>query len=166
MPTTIEAGYPDSDYVFWNGMLVPAKTPRDIVDRLHRETQKVLQLPAVQGKAQAPGHRPHAAHARRIADALITAKEIAKQHRDREGGGAEVQLIAQDTRAKNTGNAGAGLIIIPPLAGGAQQRRLEPEWGRPQWGSPHDRFGLTPHSASPAERLRKRGQPSARRGVE
>jgi len=27
VPTTIEAGFPDSDYTFWNGMLVPAKTP-------------------------------------------------------------------------------------------------------------------------------------------
>jgi tripartite-type tricarboxylate transporter receptor subunit TctC len=55
VPTTTEAGYPDSDYVFWNGMLVPAKTPRDIVDRLHRETQKVLQLPAVQDKLKPQG---------------------------------------------------------------------------------------------------------------
>jgi tripartite-type tricarboxylate transporter receptor subunit TctC len=50
VPTTIEAGYPDSDYTFWNGMLVPAKTPRDIVDRLHQETQKALALPGVQHK--------------------------------------------------------------------------------------------------------------------
>jgi tripartite-type tricarboxylate transporter receptor subunit TctC len=39
-------------------MLVPAKTPRDIVDRLHRETQKVLQLPAVQDKLKPQGIDP------------------------------------------------------------------------------------------------------------
>jgi tripartite-type tricarboxylate transporter receptor subunit TctC len=31
-------------------MLVPAKTPRDIVTRLHAEAQKALALPAVQEK--------------------------------------------------------------------------------------------------------------------
>src|ERR671918_401254 len=47
VPTTIEAGYPNSDYTFWNGMLVPAKTPRHIVERLHEETMKVLRQPGV-----------------------------------------------------------------------------------------------------------------------
>ena len=28
VPTTIEAGYPDSDFDFWVGMFAPAKTPR------------------------------------------------------------------------------------------------------------------------------------------
>jgi tripartite-type tricarboxylate transporter receptor subunit TctC len=47
VPTTIEAGYPNSDFSFWNGLLVPAKTPRNIINRLHAETQKVLRSPAV-----------------------------------------------------------------------------------------------------------------------
>jgi len=50
VPTTTEAGYKDSDYTFWNGMLVSAKTPRPIVERLNAEVQKVLALPAVQQK--------------------------------------------------------------------------------------------------------------------
>ena len=50
VPTTIEAGYANSDYTFWNGLLVPARTPRLIVDRLHAETMKVLQLPEVREK--------------------------------------------------------------------------------------------------------------------
>ena len=41
--TTVEAGVPNSDYNFWVGMAVPAKTPRDIVDRLHQETAKALE---------------------------------------------------------------------------------------------------------------------------
>src|SRR5687768_9642265 len=47
VPTTVEAGYPDSDYNFWNALLAPAKTPRPIVERLHAETQKALKTPAV-----------------------------------------------------------------------------------------------------------------------
>ena len=58
MPTTIEAGYPDSDYTYWNGLLVPAKTPRAIIDRLHAETQKVLRLPAVVEKFKPQGIEP------------------------------------------------------------------------------------------------------------
>lgn len=58
VPTTIESGYPDSDYIFWNGMLVPAKTPREIIDRLHAEVQKVLALPAVQRKFAPQGIEP------------------------------------------------------------------------------------------------------------
>ena len=50
VPTTLEAGFANSDYNFWVGMFVPAKTPRDIVDRLQRETVKVLQSPEIQAK--------------------------------------------------------------------------------------------------------------------
>jgi len=58
VPTTIEAGYPDSDYTFWNGMLVPAKTPRTIVNRLHVETLKVLKQPDVIKKLKVQGIEP------------------------------------------------------------------------------------------------------------
>jgi len=45
LPTTLEAGVPNSDYNFWVGMFAPAKAPREVVDRLHRETFKALHLP-------------------------------------------------------------------------------------------------------------------------
>jgi Tripartite tricarboxylate transporter family receptor len=38
VPTTIEAGYKNSDYTFWTGLFVPAKTPREIVDKLAQMT--------------------------------------------------------------------------------------------------------------------------------
>jgi tripartite-type tricarboxylate transporter receptor subunit TctC len=50
VPTTIEAGYPNSDYVLWFGMFVPVQTPRAIVERLHAETMKALQVPSVRDK--------------------------------------------------------------------------------------------------------------------
>jgi tripartite-type tricarboxylate transporter receptor subunit TctC len=50
VPTTLESGLPDSDYTFWNGLLVPRKTPRAIVDTLYAETEKALKTPAVQQK--------------------------------------------------------------------------------------------------------------------
>lgn len=42
VPTTIEAGYPDSDYNFWMGSYLPAKTPRPVVERLNIEVAKAL----------------------------------------------------------------------------------------------------------------------------
>jgi tripartite-type tricarboxylate transporter receptor subunit TctC len=74
VPTTIELGYPDSDYSFWNGMLVPAKTPRPIIERLHAEVQKALALPAVQTKLAPQGVEPMPLAPQEF-DALI-AKEI------------------------------------------------------------------------------------------
>jgi tripartite-type tricarboxylate transporter receptor subunit TctC len=47
VPTTLEAGYPNSDYALWVGVFVPVKTPRAIVDRLHDETMKALQNPTL-----------------------------------------------------------------------------------------------------------------------
>ena len=60
VPTTVEAGYPNSDYNFWVGMFVPVKTPRDIVNRLYEETRKVLALKSVQDKLSALGGEPMA----------------------------------------------------------------------------------------------------------
>jgi tripartite-type tricarboxylate transporter receptor subunit TctC len=50
VPTTVEGGYPDSDYTLWAGVLAPAKTPREIIDRLHQETMTALQTPALREK--------------------------------------------------------------------------------------------------------------------
>ena len=40
VPTTLEAGYANSDYVIWVGLFVPAKTPRAIVEKLNLETRR------------------------------------------------------------------------------------------------------------------------------
>jgi len=58
VPTTLEAGYKNSDYTFWNGFFAPAKTPREIVDRLHRETQKALAAPGIKEKLAQQGVDP------------------------------------------------------------------------------------------------------------
>lgn len=58
LQTTIEAGVPNSDYNFWVGMFVPAKTPRDIVTRLYQETAKALASPDVREKMLRLGAEP------------------------------------------------------------------------------------------------------------
>lgn len=58
VPTTLEAGYANSDYNFWVGMFVPGKTPREIVSRLYRETAKALELPEVRERLTRLGAEP------------------------------------------------------------------------------------------------------------
>jgi len=58
VPTTIEAGLPDSDYTYWMGLFVPAKTPDAIVQRLRSETEKALKNPNVIEKFAAQGIEP------------------------------------------------------------------------------------------------------------
>ena len=57
VPTTIEAGYPNSAYNFWIGMWVPVKTPRDVVEKLYQETRKALDLKEVQEQAHGARQR-------------------------------------------------------------------------------------------------------------
>jgi len=42
VPTSIEAGLPNSDYTLWVGMIVPSATPPAIVQKLHDEAVKAL----------------------------------------------------------------------------------------------------------------------------
>jgi len=59
VPTTIEAGLAaDSVYPFYSGLFVPAKTPREIVQKLHREAAQAMQAPAVKERLQQLGVEP------------------------------------------------------------------------------------------------------------
>jgi len=58
LPTTVEAGYPNSDYNFWVGALVSSKTPRDIVERLHKEIDALVQSPEVNERIRKLGADP------------------------------------------------------------------------------------------------------------
>jgi len=58
VPTTREAGVPNAEYPIWFGLFLPAKTSREIVDRLHGETLKVLQSSQVRAKLAGLGVDP------------------------------------------------------------------------------------------------------------
>ena len=47
VPTVAESGYPGFEAMNWYAYLAPAKTPKDIVERLNRELVKALTDPAV-----------------------------------------------------------------------------------------------------------------------
>jgi tripartite-type tricarboxylate transporter receptor subunit TctC len=58
VPTTLEAGYRDADLPIWIGMFAPARSPGSIVDRLHSETARALQMPATRDKLAKTGIEP------------------------------------------------------------------------------------------------------------
>ncbi len=58
VPTTAEIGLPAAAYAFWNGVFVPVKTPREVVDRLYQETQKAIADPGVKERLAKLGIDP------------------------------------------------------------------------------------------------------------
>ena len=58
VPTTVEAGFADSDYNFWIGLFAPAKTPREVVQRLHQEASGAFASPEVRERLGRLGAEP------------------------------------------------------------------------------------------------------------
>ena len=58
LPSVAESGFPGYEANNWVGLLVPARTPAPIVERLHRETVQILRMPDVQERLAAQGGDP------------------------------------------------------------------------------------------------------------
>jgi len=58
VPTIVEAGYPEGQSNFWVGLSAPAKTPAEIVNKLHDATEQALQKPEVKEKLGRIGVEP------------------------------------------------------------------------------------------------------------
>lgn len=58
VPSIAEAGYPAAEFNFWVGLSAPAKTPRDIIDKLHDATEKALADPDTAAKLAKLGVAP------------------------------------------------------------------------------------------------------------
>jgi tripartite-type tricarboxylate transporter receptor subunit TctC len=55
VPTIAEQGVAGYDVSSWAGWMLPAGTPQPIVERLHAETQKALQVDAVKARLEEMG---------------------------------------------------------------------------------------------------------------
>ena len=55
LPTMAEAGVAGVEVSSWSAFFVPAKTPRDIIRKIHDDTVAVLAEPAVRGKLEQVG---------------------------------------------------------------------------------------------------------------
>jgi tripartite-type tricarboxylate transporter receptor subunit TctC len=58
LPTMAESGYPGFEAVPWFGLVAPAGTPDDVLDKLHDETVKTLAMPEVRKKFGELGIEP------------------------------------------------------------------------------------------------------------
>jgi len=82
VPTSEEAGYANSAYRFWIGIFAPAKTPAAIVDKLSKEIEVALQVPAVKEKLIKLGVQPMSMNDKQFAEfvkqELVINTELAK----------------------------------------------------------------------------------------
>jgi len=55
VPTVAEQGFPGFDATTWNGLLMPAATPREVVLKLNKAVAQILAQPEMQSKLLAAG---------------------------------------------------------------------------------------------------------------
>jgi tripartite-type tricarboxylate transporter receptor subunit TctC len=55
LPTLAESGYPGFEALAWNGVMVPAATPKPVIARLNAEMNAILKQPDVVAKMHASG---------------------------------------------------------------------------------------------------------------
>jgi tripartite-type tricarboxylate transporter receptor subunit TctC len=70
VPTLAEAGAPGQESDIILGVLVPAGTPRGVIDRLHREIVRIAALPDVRERLSALGFEPIASTPEEFADRI------------------------------------------------------------------------------------------------
>jgi tripartite-type tricarboxylate transporter receptor subunit TctC len=58
VPTTIEAGAPNSSYTFWVGIFAPSKTPRKIIDQMNQGIMKIMKEPQIVSQLNKLGAEP------------------------------------------------------------------------------------------------------------
>ena len=60
VPTVAEAALPGFSYDLWTGLFAPAATPRPVIDKLNKETTRIMNLPDIKEQLLGQGlvHRP------------------------------------------------------------------------------------------------------------
>ncbi len=98
LPTMEELGFPGFEATAWFGLMAPAGTPRAIIDKLHKETVRVLAQPEVKAetrRARRRARRQHAGGARRHHQD----RDAAMGKRDQESGHQAQRLSRESARA-------------------------------------------------------------------
>ena len=68
VPTIAEQGLPGYEHEQWYALFAPAKTPAPLVQALHKEVTRIVNLPDVNEKLLATGHRVVAGTPQQLAD--------------------------------------------------------------------------------------------------
>ena len=71
VPSIVEEGYPDLTVSTWFGLLVPANTPKEIVQRINAEVMKAMHSPDVLPRYQKMGVDPVKPHGPEVFEAKI-----------------------------------------------------------------------------------------------
>ena len=83
VPSIVEAGYPDAVFRFWNGISAPAKTPPEVIQKLHDATEQALKMSALQEKLAKLGVEPKLMSvddfAKFFKDDLAATQQLAKE---------------------------------------------------------------------------------------
>lgn len=58
LPTVAESGLPGFEAITWNGIMVPAGTPTEVIHRLNGEVNAILHLPEVKARLNSGGLEP------------------------------------------------------------------------------------------------------------
>lgn len=82
VPTLAEAGVPDLDHTGWDGLLAPAGTPDEVIDKIYRDVVEVLKMPAIAAQLQDLGYDidpiTPAAFAKFLTDDIVRAGQTIK----------------------------------------------------------------------------------------
>jgi tripartite-type tricarboxylate transporter receptor subunit TctC len=82
VPTLEEAGIPGHEIGYWNGLLVPKGTDKDIVDRLNRQVTQIMSLPEVRDRLDGLGYTPingsAEAFAARVKGELVNWRDVVR----------------------------------------------------------------------------------------
>ncbi len=72
VPTAREAGIPEQETVFFQGILAPAGTPKEIIDKWHTDVAEMIALPDVKQKLEAASYDVSANTPAEFADLIKT----------------------------------------------------------------------------------------------
>ncbi len=75
VPTIAQSGLQGYEVINWYGVLVPAKTPKEIVGKLNGEIVRIMNLPAVKERLAAQGAETYTSTPEKFADMIRTETE-------------------------------------------------------------------------------------------
>ena len=88
LPTVAQSGLPEFEALQWFGILMPARTPKEIVDRMNREIVAILRMPDIRERFQSMGIEIAGASPQEFASFMLT--EAAKWQKVAKDAGVKV----------------------------------------------------------------------------
>jgi hypothetical protein len=131
LPTTTELGYPDVTGDNWQGLVVPAGTPKQIIAFLHGEIVKIVALPDIRERLAVLGFEPVASTPEEFAEHVKVDLE-----RDRAAGGVAGLFLGEVGEGQTA--AARQVVFHPPVVAlvagraGLEAERLLVEFARPR----------------------------------